>query len=90
MAEIDSEELVSALEVIVKKYGSNIAPYALNLCDELVKNYTRLAKSDFDDDDGEGALAAVGCVTAIRRIIDSVKTNQPLIREIEQRIWPLL
>jgi len=25
-----------------------------------------------DDDDGESALAAVGCVTAVRRILDSI------------------
>ena len=27
---------------------------------------------NFEDDDGESCLAAVGCVTAIRRILDSV------------------
>jgi hypothetical protein len=33
MTEIDSEELVSALEEIVKHFKDDIAPYAIDLCD---------------------------------------------------------
>ena len=32
MGEIDSEELVSALEEIVKHFKNDIGPYAINLC----------------------------------------------------------
>jgi hypothetical protein len=39
MSEIDSEELVSALEEIVKHFKEDIAPYAINLCDQLVTAY---------------------------------------------------
>jgi hypothetical protein len=60
MTEIDSEELVSALERIVEHYS------------ELVNAYQRLIQVSVEEDDGESTLAAVGCVTAIRRILDSV------------------
>ena len=43
-----------------------------------------------EDDDGEGALAAVGCVTAIRRIMDSVSKNQELINQLGAIIFPIL
>lgn len=35
--------------------------------------------TNIEDDDGEGALAAVGCVTAIRRIMESVQSNKQLL-----------
>lgn len=72
MTEIDSEELVAALEEVVSHFKEDIGPFALDLSRELVSAYTRLSQTNAEDDDGESALAAVGCVTAVRRIIDSV------------------
>ena len=72
MTEIDSEELVAALEEIVSHFKDDISPFALELSQQLVGAYTRLSQVDAENDDGESALAAVGCVTAIRRIIDSI------------------
>ena len=43
-----------------------------------------------EDDDGESALAAVGCVTAIRRILDSCNTNPQLISKLEDIVFPIL
>ena len=43
-----------------------------------------------DEDDGESALAAVGCVTAIRRILDSVSENPELLGRLESIIFPIL
>ena len=43
-----------------------------------------------EDDDGESALAAVGCVTAMRRILDSVKENKDLLLRIQQLVFPIL
>ena len=72
MGEIENEELVTALEEIVHNFQDDIEPYAVNLCENLVQAYMRLVKTDFEEDDGESAMAAVGCVTAIRRIMNSV------------------
>ena len=79
MKEIDSEELVNALEMLVKIFKNDISPYAVELTHSLVESYQRLISSSYDDDDGESVLAAVGCVTAIRRILDSVHNNGPLM-----------
>jgi len=72
MNDIDSEELVQALEYIVKKFKDDIEPYAIDLCGSLVQAFHRLAQTNVEDDDGESALAAVGCVTTIRRILHAV------------------
>jgi hypothetical protein len=43
MTEIDSEELVAALEEVVSHFKDDIGPFALDLSKELVGAYTRLS-----------------------------------------------
>jgi len=69
MTEIDSEDLVGALEEIVSLFKDDIQPFAMQLCEQLVLSYQRLIQVNVEEDDGESALAAVGCVTAVRRIL---------------------
>lgn len=90
MSEIDSEELVAALEEIVSHFKEDIAPFAVELTQQLVGAYTRLSQVNADDDDGESALAAVGCVTAVRRILDSIQNNKELILKVEEFVYPML
>lgn len=90
MSEIDSEELVAALEEIVSHFKDDIGPYAIELTEQLVGAYKRLCQTNVDDDDGEGAMAAVGCVTAIRRILDSISEQKELISRVEELIYPML
>lgn len=71
MDEVDNEELVAALEEMVDIFSEDIGPFAEGLCLELMKAYQRMVTADVDEDDGETALAAMGCVTAIRRILNS-------------------
>lgn len=80
MSEIDSEELVKSLETIMTVFSDSMAPYALQIIEQLVQQYQRLIQVDMDEDEtGESALAAVGCVTAIRRVLDAVKSEQNLL-----------
>lgn len=90
MTEIDSEELVGALEEIVSHFKDDIGPFALELTEQLVGAYKRLSQVNNDDDDGESALAAVGCVTAIRRILDSIQGNKELISRVEELVYPMM
>jgi hypothetical protein len=75
MNEIDSEELVSALEIIINRYKDDISPFAFQLTEQLVGSYQRLVSVNVDEDNGESALAAVGCITAIRRILEGCESN---------------
>ena len=54
------------------KFSDELGPYAIQIAEQLVKQYQRLVQVDNEEDDGESALAAMGCVTAIRKLIDSV------------------
>ena len=58
MSEIESEDLVNALEEIVNLYSDDIGPFALQLTEQLMNSYHRLVQTSPDDDDGECALAA--------------------------------
>ena len=60
------------------------------MTEHLTNSYQRLVQVSADDDDGESALAAVGCVTAVRRILDSIHKNKDLMRQVEDRIYPML
>ena len=42
MNEIDSEELIEAFEQIVNIFKDQLAPYALEICTQLVEQYKRL------------------------------------------------
>lgn len=55
-----------------------------------MQSYQRLIQIPVEEDDGESALAAVGCVTAVRRILDSVQKNKELLHKIEGIVYPIL
>jgi hypothetical protein len=62
ISEVHSEKLVSALEEFMKVFKDDMGPFALQIAEQLVQQYQRLIQVDMDDDDGESALAAVGCI----------------------------
>lgn len=82
ISEIDSEKLVAALEAIMARYKDDMGPYAIQIASQLVTQYQRLIQVDVDEDDGESALAAVGCVTAIRRLLDSVNKEPNMLVQL--------
>ena len=69
-------------------YKDNMAPYALQICQQLVGQYRRLIEVE-DDDDGESCLAAVGCVTALRRVLDAVKEQKELLLQLKPVLYPI-
>ena len=93
MEEIDSEELIGALEVIMEKYQEDIGPFAVQLAQQLTSKYHALVtEENGDDDDGEEerALAASGCVTAIRRILEALNKDKAGLAAILPIIYPIL
>lgn len=88
MDEIDSEELVGALEEIMRIYKDDVAPFAMQICEQLSMQYKRLL--EVEDDDGESQLAAMGCVSAIRRVLDAVADNKILLKQLFPSVLPLI
>ncbi|KAM7463364.1 hypothetical protein LguiA_031485 [Lonicera macranthoides] len=92
MNEVENEDLVFTLETIVDKFGEEIAPYALGLCQNLAAAFWKCINSAEGDDevDDQGALAAVGCLRAIGTILESVSRLPHLFVHIEPILLPIM
>ena len=92
MDDIDHEELVSALEEIVREFSDKIGPFARDLAIKLVQKYNDMVRSSQEEEEGfgESQIASTSCVAAIKRILMSVADNKPLIRELGNIIFPVL
>ncbi|KAG6510773.1 hypothetical protein ZIOFF_028809 [Zingiber officinale] len=92
MNEVENEDLVLTLETIVDRFGEEMAPYAIGLCQNLASAFWRCLDSSESDDDADdsGALAAVGCLRAISTILESVNRLPHLFVQIEPTLLPIL
>ncbi|KAJ7979108.1 importin beta-like SAD2 [Quillaja saponaria] len=92
MNEVENEDLVFTLETIVDKFGEEMAPYALGLCQNLAAAFWRCMNTSEADDDADdpGALAAVGCLRAISTILESVSRLPHLFIQVEPTLLPIM
>lgn len=92
MNEVENEDLVFTLETIVDKFGEEMAPYALGLCQNLAAAFWRCMNSAEADDEADdpGALAAVGCLRAISTILESVSRLPHLFVQVEPTLLPIM
>ncbi|VAH46983.1 unnamed protein product [Triticum turgidum subsp. durum] len=92
MGEVENEDLVFTLETIVDRFGEEMAPYALGLCQSLAAAFWRcMASSEADDEiEDSGALAAVGCLRALSTILESISSLPHLFIQIEPTLLPIL
>ncbi|OMP00310.1 hypothetical protein CCACVL1_03384 [Corchorus capsularis] len=92
MNEVENEDLVFTLETIVDKFGEEMAPYALGLCQNLAAAFWRCMNTEEADDEADdpGALAAVGCLRAISTILESVSRLPHLFVQIEPTLLPIM
>ncbi|KAL4486098.1 hypothetical protein ABPG72_004032 [Tetrahymena utriculariae] len=92
MEEIDSEELVAALEGIVEQFSNDIGPFAYDLCVHLSSAFYKYKSKDNEpenDDDGECQLAAGGCLDAIGKILNS-PISPDVLKKLEDIVLPIL
>ncbi|VAH31490.1 unnamed protein product [Triticum turgidum subsp. durum] len=90
MGEVENEDLVFTLETIVDRFGEEMAPYALGLCQSLAF-WRCMASSEADDEvEDSGALAAVGCLRALSTILESISSLPHLFIQIEPTLLPIL
>ncbi|GAB4834165.1 secondary alcohol dehydrogenase (SADH2) [Ancistrocladus abbreviatus] len=93
MNEVENEDLVFTLETVVDKFGEEMAPYALGLCQNLAAAFWKClstAEADEEGDDPGGALAAVGCLRAMSTILESVNRLLDLFVHIEPILLPIM
>ncbi|XP_057498931.1 importin beta-like SAD2 [Actinidia eriantha] len=92
MNEVENEDLVFTLETIVDKFGEEMAPYALGLCQNLAAAFWKCMNTAEAEDEADdpGALAAVGCLRAISTILESVSRLPHLFVHIEPTLLPIM
>ncbi|KAL6970861.1 secondary alcohol dehydrogenase (SADH2) [Sarracenia purpurea var. burkii] len=92
MNEVENEDLVFTLETIVDKFGEEMAPYALGLCQNLAAAFWKCMNTAEAEDEADdpGALAAVGCLRAISTILESVSRLPHLFVQIEPTLLPIM
>lgn len=71
-------------------FQDDIAPYTVQLATNLTSQYQRLIQVTFEEDDGESTLAAVGCVSAICRIVEAAKNDPANLQQLQQIVYPIL
>ncbi|KAL2459824.1 Importin beta-like SAD2 [Forsythia ovata] len=92
MNEVENEDLVFTLETVVDKFGEEMSPYALGLCQNLAAAFWKCMNTAEADEEGDdpGALAAVGCLRAISTILESVSRLPHLFVHIEPTLLPIM
>ncbi|KAJ4968064.1 hypothetical protein NE237_014765 [Protea cynaroides] len=92
MNEVENEDLVFSLETIVDKFGEEMAPYALGLCQNLAAAFWKCMNTAEAEDEADdpGALAAVGCLRAISTILESVSRLPHLFVQVEPTLLPIM
>ncbi|XP_075516359.1 importin beta-like SAD2 [Primulina tabacum] len=92
MNEVENEDLVFTLETIVDKFGEEMSPYALGLCQNLAAAFWKCMSTAEANDEGDdpGALAAVGCLRAISTILESISRLPHLFVHMEPTLLPIM
>ncbi|PWA89663.1 importin-beta domain, Armadillo-type fold protein [Artemisia annua] len=92
MDEVENEDLVFTLETIVDKFGEEMAPYALGLCQSLAAAFWKCINTSEAEEDADdpGALAAAGCLRAISTILESVSRLPHIFAHIEPTLLPIM
>lgn len=89
MNEIDSEDLVTALEEIVSIFKDSIEPYSIQLCTKLEESYWRLIDVDDDEGFGESGIGALTCLTTVKQIFQSLKSQPELLIKLEKLLFKM-
>jgi importin-7 len=90
MAEIDSDDLIGALERIVSEFRTEVAPFAIELCARLADSFLRITADISEEDEENSALAALECLRTIHTSLQAVSSNPELVSALESALMPML
>lgn len=89
MNEIDSEDVVEALESVISMFPKEIIPFALELTQHLASAFSRMIEKDMNDDEGESAMAAVSTLNTIGKIIDVLEDRPEDLLKVSIVLVPI-
>jgi importin-7 len=90
MNEIGNDEVVSALQALLDKFGDHIEPHAVALVTQLSNAFAQYCTAGEDEDDDDAALAAAQCLECISTVLKGVCTNADMLRSLEPLLVPLV
>lgn len=90
MNEIGNDEVVSALQVLLDKFGDHIEPHAIALVTQLSQAFYQYCTAGEDDDDDGAALAAAQCLECIATVLKGVCANTAILKALEPLLLPLV
>ena len=88
--EIDSEEVIEALEDIVENFSEEVVPFAVEFVQQLCLTFNKLSSREIADDNGDSAMAAVSTLNTISRLIETVSDQPDELEKICDNILPVL
>jgi importin-7 len=90
MNEIGNDEVVSALQVLLDKFGDHIEPHAVALVKELSNAFSQYCSAGEDEDDDDAALAAAQCLECIATVLKGVCSKESMLATLEPLLLPLV
>lgn len=90
MNEIGNDEVVSALQVLLDKFGDHIEPHAVALVGQLSGAFQQYCSAGEDEDDDDAAMAAAQCLECIATVLKGVCDKPSILKTLEPQLVPLV
>lgn len=90
MNEIGNDEVVSALQVLLDKFGEHIEPHAVALVTQLSNAFNQYCAAGEDDDDDDAAMAASQCLECIATVLKGICDQPQMMKSLEPLLIPLV
>jgi len=88
MTEIGNDEVVSALQVIIDRFGDQIEPHAITLVTQLAHTFSQYCTVGEEDDDA--AMAAAQCLECIATVLKGTCGRPDIYAHMEPILIPLV
>ncbi|GKY91239.1 hypothetical protein MPSEU_000096500 [Mayamaea pseudoterrestris] len=90
MNEIGNDEVVSALQALLDKFGEHIEPHANALVTQLTNTFHQYSSAGEDEDDDDAALAAAQCLECVSTVLKGICGNATILHSLEPILVPLV
>jgi hypothetical protein len=90
MNEIGNDEVVSALQVLLDKFGDHIELHAVALVTQLSNAFHQYCAAGEDEEDDDAALAASQCLECIATVLKGVCGKETMLKTLEPLLMPLV
>jgi hypothetical protein len=90
MNEIGNDEVVSALQALLDKFGRHIEPHAVALVTQLTSAFSQYCTAGEDDDDDDAAMAAAQCLECVATVLKGVCGKASMLKTLEPLLMPLV